>query len=45
MKRYKFQFNNDPDSCDSLKSLIEDGQTVIGFIIQDGYTWLCLEKD
>lgn len=42
---YKFQFNNDEDSCIALTDLLEQRWEVIGFRGEDGYKWLCLRKE
>ena len=43
--KYKFQFNNDADSCIALRDLLLRGWTVQGFIEEDGYTWFLLIKE
>ena len=44
-KEYKFQFNNDEDSCIALRVMIMGGWVLVGCIVEDGYTWLLLETD
>ena len=43
--RYKFQFNNDIDSCVALQCMISEGWTVQGFEQEDGYTWFLLQYE
>ncbi len=43
--RYKFQFNNDEDSCVALQSMLREGWTVQGFAQEDGYTWFWLQYE
>ncbi len=45
MLEYKFQFNNDEDSCIALKDMIKNGWTVCGFCAEDGYTWFLLKRE
>ncbi len=42
--KYKFQFNNDSDSCEALKSMIDDCWIVQGYIEEDGYTFFLMER-
>jgi len=42
-KYYKFQFNGDIDSCEALKTMINDGWQTSGTFTEDGYTWFSLE--
>ena len=43
--KYRFQFNNDVDSCIALGDMIAVGWTVQGLVHEDGYAWLLIEKE
>lgn len=43
-KQYKFQFNNDMESCYALATMLKDGWCVVSGKQEEGFTFLLLEK-
>jgi len=41
--KYKFQFNNDVDSCVALQCMIHEGWTICDTKREDGYLWFILQ--